>query len=87
MQKKNTENRGFKVANVFEASTGTVFFNLTINEVTIYGCRVVEGKNGDFISFPQKKGNDGKYYNHAYIKLTDDESKAIIAEVEKEVNK
>ena len=87
MQKKNTENRGFKVSNVFVASTGTVFFNLTINEVTIYGCRVVEGKNGDFISFPQKKGNDGKYWNIAYVKLTDDEAKAIIAEVEKEVNK
>lgn len=87
MQKKNTENRGFKVANVFEARTGTVFFNLTINAVTIYGCRVVEGKNGDFISFPQKKGNDGKYWNIAYVKLTDEETKAIIAEVEKEVNK
>lgn len=87
MQKKNAENRKFKVTNVFEASTGTVFFNLTINDVTIYGCRVVEGKNGDFISFPQKKGNGDKYYNIAYIKLTDDESKAIIAEVEKEVNK
>lgn len=86
MQKKNTENRGFKVANVVEASTGTVFFNLTINEVTIYGCRVVEGKNGDFISFPQKKVGV-KYWNIAYVKLTDDESKAIIAEVEKEVNK
>ena len=87
MQKKNTENRAFKVERVFVTSTGTVFFNLIINEVTIYGCRVVEGKNGDFISFPQKKGNDGKYYNIAYIKLTDEESKAIIAEVEKEVNK
>ena len=84
---KRTENRAFKVANVFVASTGTVFFNLTINEVTIYGCRVVEGKNGDFISFPQKKGNDGKYWNIAYVKLTDDEFKAIIAEVENEVNK
>ena len=86
MQKKNVEIRGFKVEKVFLSSRGTAFFNLNINEVTIYGCRVVESKTGDFISFPQKKGNDGKYYNHAYIKLTEDEVKAIIAEVEKEVN-
>jgi DNA-binding cell septation regulator SpoVG len=35
----------------------------------IYGCRFVEGKNGDFVSFPSYKGSDGKYYSHAYIKL------------------
>ena len=86
MQKKNTENRAFKVEKVFLSSRGTAFFNLNINDVTIYGCRVVECKTGDFISFPKRKGTDGKYYNHAYIKLTDDEMKAIIAEVEKEVN-
>ena len=59
-----------------------VFFDVEINGVTIYGCKVVEGKNGDFISFPSHKGKDGKYYNHAYIKLTDDQSKDIISQVE-----
>ena len=29
----------------------TVFFDVTINGVSIYGCRFVEGKNGDFVSF------------------------------------
>ena len=47
----------------------TVFFDVNINGVSIYGCRFVEGKNGDFVSFPSYKGNDGKYYSHAYIKL------------------
>lgn len=60
-----------------------VFFDVEINGVTIYGCKVVEGKNGDFISFPSHKGKDGKYYNHAYIKLSDDQAKDIISQVEK----
>lgn len=59
-----------------------VFFDVEINGVTIYGCKVVEGKNGDFISFPSHKGKDGKYYNHAYIKLSDEQSKDIISQVE-----
>ena len=41
----------------------TVYFDVVINGVTIYGCKVVEGKNGDFISFPSHKGKDDKYYN------------------------
>ena len=59
-----------------------VYFDVEINGVTIYGCKVVEGKNGDFISFPSHKGKDGKYYNHAYIKLSDDQAKDIISQVE-----
>lgn len=47
----------------------TVFFDVNINGVSIYGCRFVEGKNGDFVSFPSYKGSDGKYYSHCYIKL------------------
>ena len=59
-----------------------VYFDVEINGVSIYGCKVVEGKNGDFISFPSHKGKDGKYYNHAYIKLTDDQAEDIISQVE-----
>ncbi len=46
-----------------------VFCDLEINGVKIYGCRYVEGKNGDFISFPSYKAKDGKYYSHAYADL------------------
>lgn len=60
----------------------TVFFDVVINGVTIYGCKVVEGKNGDFISFPSHKGKDDKYYNHVYIKLTDEQTSNIIHQVE-----
>ena len=60
----------------------TVFFDMEVNGVSIYGCKVVEGSKGDFISFPSHKGKDGKYYNHAWIKLSDDDTKAIIEQVE-----
>lgn len=60
----------------------TVYFDVEINGVTIYGCKVIEGKNGDFISFPSHKGKDDKYYNHVYIKLSEDDTKNIISQVE-----
>ena len=57
-------------------------FEFVVNGVTIYGCRVIEGKNGDFISFPAYKGSDGKYYSHVWIKLSDDDTTAIVEQVE-----
>jgi DNA-binding cell septation regulator SpoVG len=60
----------------------TVYFDVVINGVTIYGCKVIEGKNGDFVSFPSHKGKDGKYYNHAYVKLSDDDTAGIVKQVE-----
>lgn len=60
----------------------TVYFDVVINGVTIYGCKVIEGKNGDFVSFPSHKGKDGKYYNHAYIKLSEEDTDAIVKQVE-----
>ena len=60
----------------------TVYFDVIINGVTIYGCKVVEGKNGDFISFPSHKGKDDKYYNYVYIKLSDEQTAGIVKQVE-----
>ena len=78
-----------KVENVrvVETSKGDlVFFNLTINGVTIYSCRVVNGQNGDFISFPQQKGSNDKYYNLAYAPLSPDDSKTILDEIQAQLN-
>lgn len=63
-----------------------VFFSLTLNGVSINNCRVVEGKAGDFIGFPSRKGNDGKYYKHVYANISPEDSKAILDKVETEVN-
>lgn len=61
----------------------TVFIDLEVNGVKIYGCRYVEGKNGDFISFPSYKAKDGKYYNHAYVELDE----AMVNLIDEEIDK
>ena len=60
-----------------------VFYDICIaNTVIIKDCRLVSGKNGDFISTPARKAEDN-YYPYAYISeavqdavldLIDDES-------------
>lgn len=73
------------VSHVKEWDNG-VTFTLNVDRVSIYGCRIVSGKNGDFISFPSRKGSDGKYYNHAYIDLTDTELKVVFDMVRSALN-
>lgn len=34
--------------------------------LTIKGCRVVDGSKGRFVSWPAKKMESGKYWNHVY---------------------
>ena len=82
---KKTESavQSVEVVRAKSFDNGGVVFDVIINGVSIYNCRVVEGKNGDFISFPARKGSDGNYYSHAYIKLTEDDTKQIIGQVEK----
>lgn len=63
-----------------------VFFTLVLNGVTIYNCRVATGKNGDFISFPQYKGSDGKYYNNVYVSLAEEDSAAILEEIQRQID-
>jgi DNA-binding cell septation regulator SpoVG len=47
----------------------------------VYDCRIVDGENGKFLSFPSRKGSDGNYYNRA--RITDsDMCEAIIAAIE-----
>ena len=33
----------------------------------IKGCKIVEGQNGPFISYPSRKQDNGKYWNHVYV--------------------
>lgn len=75
--------QAFTVENVRLAGKNDIcFFTLVINEIVkIYNCRVVEGKKGDFISFPNQKNGDN-YYNHAFCYLSDDNTKYIIGLVE-----
>lgn len=82
--KKEEKKRMYEVSRVRETRIG-LMFDLNINDVHIYGCRYCESKNGDFVGFPSYKGRDGKYYNNAWVDLTEDETKNILKAVMKEV--
>lgn len=71
-----------KVTRAKQFKDGGVVFDMQVNGVFIYGCRVIESKNGDFVSFPSYKGSDGKYYSHAWVKLSDEDTKSIVKQVE-----
>ena len=66
-----------------------ITFDLKVNSiVTIYGCWYREGKDKSgkdyqMVSFPSQKGKDGKYYNHAYLKLQQSDVDFISKEIEK----
>ena len=75
------------VLSVRETKKGFVFFNLKLNGITIYGCKIIESDKGDFISFPSYKGSDGNYYSHVYARLDDMTTNEIIAEIEQQLNK
>lgn len=65
-----------------KAFNNAIAFDMTVNGVTIYGCRLVEGKKGHFVSFPQRKDKNGKYWNLAYVKLTEEDTNFIIKLIE-----
>lgn len=76
----------FKVTRVRSLDSGSVSFDMELNGINIYGCFVVSGENGDFISFPKRKGKDGKYYSIVWAKLSAADSTAILQEVERLLN-
>ena len=76
----------FKVEHVRDwGRNGGISFSLRIEGgpllVEIYGCRIINGREGEFVAFPQRKGKDGRYYKHAYVQLTDDQTDEIVSAV------
>lgn len=76
----------FKVEHVRDwGRNGGISFSLRIEGgpllVEIYGCRIINGRDGEFVAFPQRKGGDGRYYKRAYVELTDDQTDEIISAV------
>lgn len=63
-----------------------ILADLELNGLTVYGVRVVTGKNGDFLSFPQRKGQDGKYYAIVYAPLCKEDQDAILKKIEQVLN-
>lgn len=85
-EKLYTEVRSYQVRRVNYVRArngGVVFFDLEINGVTIYGCKVATGRGGDFISFPSRLGSDGKYYNIAYIPFSPEDQEVILETIQR----
>lgn len=64
-----------------------IAFDMQVNGVTIYGCYYREGKQKDgkdysMVAFPSRKVADGKYYKHAYVKLSDADVDNISKQIE-----
>lgn len=90
---KNTSKKSAKAVKAIEVSSLKItrarayedmyFFDMVLNGVQIYGCRLIEGENGWFVSFPSKKPTkkNGKWYNHCWAKLDDDTVTEICSEV------
>ena len=71
-----------EVARLHRLENGMVkaFVDVIFNgQLLVKGVRIVEGKNGMFITMPQSQGKDGKWYCTAM--LLDDSLKAELQEV------
>ena len=55
------------------------FADVVIGQVLVKGVRVIDGKNGLFLTMPQTQGKDGKWY--CTVMLLDDSLKAELQEV------
>lgn len=73
---------GLSISRIFNYSDDCTFFNMHIDapigKITIYSCKVISSKKGDFISFPARKGEDDTFYNHVFFKIDDDLKEKII---------
>lgn len=77
----------FTVERVHQFDDGSITFNMVVDGfVQVYGCRIYDGKDGKpFISFPSRKGADGKFWNHVYMRLTDEQTEEIAKQVEEKL--
>ena len=73
----------YSVRRAKEFKDGGIVFDLNVDDITIYGCRIIQGKKGDFVAFPNRKGKDGNYYSHVYLALTEEETEEILEKVGK----
>ena len=47
----------------FSDSIVLAFVNIQIDNLIIKGCRIINGKNGLFLSYPRERGKDDKWYD------------------------
>ena len=86
-ERETIEVISYNIKRAIECRNGAILFDLELNGVTIYGCSIVTGRNdNDFIGFPSRKGNDGKYYSIAWAPLSDEDTADIIEAVNQKLD-
>lgn len=85
-KRETIEVKEYSILRVKVFDNGGVVADIKINGISIYGVRVVEGSKGDFLSFPQRKGADGKYYSIVYCPLSNDDQTMLLNAIERALN-
>ena len=81
-ERETIEVISYNIKRAIECRNGAILFDLELNGVCIYGCHIAESRDGnEFISFPRRKGNDGKYYSVAWASLSEDDTADILDSV------
>ena len=80
-EKPNFSLEGMEIKNVRELSDTVVAFSLCGRGLGLYNLRVVDGSKGAFISTPQSKGSDGKYYAQYALYLSDADEEKLIEQI------
>lgn len=72
-----------EVTNVRQISDSFIVFTLKCRGFSFYSMRIVERKSDGepFITVPQDKGADGKYYNRYAVYLSEADQKTLIDKV------
>lgn len=88
--KKQVENHEIKVTRAKELEyqgKKNIVFDMIVNGVTIYNCKLLNKDNAYFVGFPSVVGTDkegkDRYYNRVYVKLTPDDITNIVDQIEK----
>ena len=81
-ERETIEVISYNIKRAIECRNGAILFDLELNGVCIYGCHIAESRDGnEFIGFPSRKGNDGKYYSVAWASLSEDDTADILDSV------
>jgi len=63
------ESDGIQVSRIHKVEGNSklkAFVDLSLSGIIVKGLKVVNGSKGLFVSMPQHKGKDGKWYNTVY---------------------
>ena len=90
INRKNKEKQdvqyNVKVRRAHEFKSGDIGFDIDVNGITLYGLTYLDVNperniKSPFVSFPSRKGSDGKYYNMFYFPISEE----MLKEIEKQI--